>query len=170
MSTYTVAPDAYGSKGLRVIRGLVNIALFITFFAAFVLVLGLVMWLYHRLFGAPITLLVEFKRIVLGMYNDTIGWITFALLFLVTSYSKPQKFKVLVSSDFLMIEGRWSWQSRHLWRSDVEYVREMPGGGLLMWPAGLTIGSKKSEIFIPAGAENYEQIRSELSQWVPGVS
>ncbi len=170
MSTYTVGPDAYGSKGLRVVRGLIYIALFVTAVAAIILFLGLGTWLCHRLFGGTsMTLAAEFTRIALGIYHDPIGLITLALLFVVTFYSKPYRFKVLVSSDFLMIEGRWSWQRQHLWRSEVKYVKQTPGGGLLRWPAGLIVGNKKNDIFIPAGAENYEQIKSELSQWELGA-
>jgi len=155
---------------VRLARSLLHVAFFFAVVAGGILIMGSATWLYHRLVGASMTLVAEFKRIALGLYDDPVKLMPLALMFVLKSYSEPHRFKVLIASDFVMIEGRWWWQHQYLRRSDVEYVTETPGGGPLMSPAGFAIGNQKNQIFIPAGAENYEQIKGELSQWAPAAN
>ena len=168
MSTYTVAPKAYGPTIVRMGRTLVHIALVAAILAAVTLIMGAATWLYHRLFGgALLTLLAQLKKTALETYNDPFRLVPLTLVFFRRLHSGPHRFKVLIASDFVMIEGRWWWQHQYLRRCEVEFVTETPGGGPLMSPAGLAIGNQKNEIFIPAGAQNYEQIKSQISQWMP---
>lgn len=168
MSTHIVAPNAFGPIILRVERTVIHIVVVAAVLSAGTLIMGSATWLYHRLSsGAPVALSAEVKRTALEVYADPVRLVPLALLFFLRLHSGPHRFKVLIASDFVMIEGRWWWQHQYLRRSEVEYITETPGGGPLMSPAGLAIGDQKNEIFIPAGAQNYEQIKSELSQWLP---
>ena len=166
MATFEITPDAFGPRGLRILRVMVNAALVLL---AALMVGTLIIIVEHYWLGREGgTLVSAFEANVPRFF---VYGIAYGIFFEFRSYwcGHRNRLQVELSPDSLFVEGNDWYGARLLQKDEVNYIREngVIGQQLLLRAAGFHVGNRNHEIdiFIPAGAPGYDQIKTQLSQW-----